>query len=90
MTGRYPATAYDVDNGWESGVHKRNIPQTEIARELAHALAQGIPLRGGPLTKQLPDGTEGKEDGSAVSIVWASSDYDDGSKRVLGWYESGR
>jgi hypothetical protein len=89
-TKRYPATAHDVDNGWEGGIHTRDLSQIDVARELAGSLAHGLPLRGGPLTKQLPDGSEGKEDGTVVSIVWASSEYDDGSRRVLGWYETGR
>jgi hypothetical protein len=86
---RYPATAYDRDlNDWE--VTDRDLSQIEVAKELAHSLSHGIPLRGGPLRKQLPDGTEGGEDGSVISIVWGSNEYDDGSRTVLGWYETSR
>lgn len=91
MTGpnRYPAVAYDRDDEWE-GLVRREISQLDVARELAHSLACGIPLRGGPLPPQQEDGSVGPDDGSAVSIVWASSEYDDGTRRVLGWYESRR
>jgi hypothetical protein len=90
VTGnRYPAVAYDRDNEWDDLI-RRDISQIDVARELAHSLAEGIPLRGGPLLSQREDGSVGPHDGSAVSIVWASSEYDDGTRRVLGWYETGR
>lgn len=87
--GRYPAVAYDRDDEWE-GLIRRDISQIDVAKELAHSLASGVPLRGGPLPPQQEDGSVGPDDGSAVSIVWASSEYDDGTRRVLGWYETGR
>lgn len=86
---RYPATAYDKNlNDWE--VTDRDLSQVHVAEELANALSHGLALRGGPLRKQLPDGTEGGEGGSVISVVWGSTEYDDGSRTVLGWYETGR
>lgn len=86
---RYPATAYDREpGGWE--VTSRDISQIKVAQELAASLAHGSPLRGGPLRKQLPDGSMGAEDGSALSIVWGMAEQEDGSRSVLGWYESSR
>ena len=89
MTRRYPGTAYDRDSeGWT--VTSRDVSQMQIASELAHSLHHGIPLRGGPLPPQRIDGTVGVENGSVISIVWDSSEQEDGSRTVLGWYESSR
>lgn len=88
--GRYPAVAYDrvIDgDGWE--VASREIGQIEIGSELLPSVNLGLPVRGGPLRAQLPDGSQGQEDG-AVSIVWSRVLHDDGSRKVLGWYESSR
>lgn len=68
----------------------RDVSQMQIASELAHTVHHGIPLRGGPLPPQRIDGTTGVEDGTVISIAWGSNEYDDGSRRVLGWYESSR
>lgn len=87
---RYPATAYDKDASDWDNFHGREISQQNIARELAHSVSFGLPVHGGRLTTQLPDGTEGPEDGSAVSTVWASTVKEDGSRVLLGWYESSR
>lgn len=85
---RYPATSYDRDlTSWE--VKAEPISQAKIGSELASTLAFGIPVQGGPLREQLPDGRDGKEFG-AVSIVWSQAVQDDGSRTVLGWYETGR
>lgn len=93
MKRRYPATAYDREmpdgaDSWK--LTERDVNQMQVATELAHALHNGIPLRGGPLPPQRIDGTMGTEDGTAISIVWGSNEYEDGSRRVLGWYESSR
>lgn len=85
---RYPAVAYDVEGEWD--VVSREITQIEVASELAGCLAWGLPAQGGPLRKQLPDGSVGAEDGSALSVVWSSTLREDGTRRVLGWYESSR
>lgn len=85
---RYPATSYDRDlTSWD--VSSAPISQAKIGAELANTLAFGIPVQGGPLREQLPDGKDGKEFG-AVSIVWSQAVQEDGSRKVLGWYESGR
>lgn len=90
MTGnRYPAVAYDRDNEWDDLI-RRDISQIDVARELAHSVRSGLVVRGGPLTRQLPDGSEGAEGDMAVSVVWATSERDDGSRMILGWYESDR
>jgi hypothetical protein len=90
MTGeRYPATAYDRGlDDWS--VTSREISQIKVAEELAHSLAHGIPLRGGPLPPQQEDGSVGPDDGSAVSIIWGSFLHEDGTRRVLGWFVTGR
>lgn len=86
--GRYPATAYDRDiNNWT--VVSAPISQIKIASEVATCVRTGIPTFGGPLRQQLPDGSDGEEIG-AVSVVWSRVEQDDGSRKVLGWYESGR
>lgn len=86
---RYPAKAYDRDlNDWE--VTERDLSQIHVAEEIANALSYGLALRGGPLVKQPADGGEGREDGSVVSVVWGSIEREDGSRRLLGWYETGR
>ena len=89
MAERYPATAYDKNlNDWE--VTDRPVSQMDVASELLNALEHGLALRGGPLRRQLPDGSDGGEDGTVISIAWGSTEYDDGSRTVLGWYECGR
>lgn len=86
---RYPAKAFDRDlNDWE--VTDRDLSQIHVAEELVNALNHGLALRGGPLVKQPADGGEGREDGSVVSVVWGSVEHDDGSRRLLGWYETSR
>lgn len=88
---RYPARAFDKDlEHWGERPHVRDISQIDIGRELAHSVRSGLVVRGGPLTRQLPDGSEGAEGDMAVSVVWATSERDDGSRMVLGWYESSR
>jgi hypothetical protein len=90
MTGsiRYPATSYDkLNEEWE--VRAEPITQIRIASELAPCVSAGMAVRGGPLRAQFPDGSSGREIG-AVSIVWSQTEQDDGSRTVLGWYESGR
>lgn len=86
--GRYPAVSYDRDlTSWE--VTAAPISQAKIGAELANTLAFGIPVQGGPLRKQQADGSDGPEFG-AVSVVWSQASQEDGSRTVLGWYESGR
>ena len=90
---RYPTTAYDREmpdgpDSWELTV--RDIPPIEIGRELLDASNSGLGVHGGPLRKQLPDGSQGPEDGTAVTVIWGSNTYADGTRRVLGWYESSR
>lgn len=88
-TGRYPAVAYEreIDEGWN--VSRRDLGQIEIGAELMSSVNLGLPVQGGPLRTQLPDGSQGQEDG-AVSIVWSRMRQDDGSRKVLAWYESSR
>jgi hypothetical protein len=88
---RYPAKAYDRDldpDQWK--VLERNISQITIGEELAHSVREGFHIGGGPLRTQLPDGSVGAEDGTAVSIVWGRLLRPDGSRTLLGWYESSR
>lgn len=85
---RYPAKAYDrYPDDWS--VRERAITQGDIPKELMHAVSFDLPWFSGPLTEQLPDGSDGPEFG-ALSVVWGSTVRDDGTRTVLGWYESGR
>jgi hypothetical protein len=87
-SNRYPAMSYDkLNEDW--GVRAEPITQLRIASELAPCVSAGMTVRGGPLRAQLSDGSSGREIG-AVSIVWSQTQQDDGSRNVLGWYESGR
>lgn len=90
MTERYPATEYDRDVNKPWSVNARPVSQIRIGTDLAHAVAHGLTVRGGPLTEQLDDGSQGAESGSVLSVVWGSSEREDGTRRVLGWYESSR
>jgi hypothetical protein len=85
---RYPATSYDkVSEDWE--VREESITQVRVASQVASCVRAGMAVRGGPLRGQLPDGSDGQEIGG-LSIVWSRTERDDGSRTVLGWYESGR
>lgn len=85
---RYPAVSYDRNiDTWE--VKAAPIDQIRIGAELVPCVQVGMAVRGGPLRMQLPDGSSGREVG-AVSIVWGATEYEDGTRTVLGWYESGR
>lgn len=85
---RYPATSYDkLNEDWE--VRAEPISQIRIAAEVAACVSQGMAVRGGPLREQFPDGASGREIGG-LSIIWSQIEQGDGSRTVLGWYESGR
>lgn len=87
-SGGYPAISYDRNVGtWEVGAEP--IDQVRIGAELVSCLWVGLAVRGGSLRAQLSDGSSGREVG-AVSIVWGATEYEDGSRTVLGWYELSR
>lgn len=85
---RYPATDYTRDlHDWT--VTAEEIPQQTIPRKIAAMSGNGNMVSSGPLIEQLPDGSDGEVIG-AVSVVWSQAVQEDGSRKVLGWYESGR
>lgn len=86
--GRYPATDYTRDlHDWT--VTAEGISQQEIPRKMDAMSRNGNLVLSGPLREQLPDGRDGEEFG-AVSIVWGQAVQKDGSRKILGWYETGR
>lgn len=75
---RYLATEYNPGMGGR--VAARTVPQIDIPRQLLTDIQEGRDVRSG-----LIEGEKGEK--SVVTVVWARTAREDGTRAVLAWYE---
>ncbi len=73
-------------NDWT--VTERTVPRAEVATGMLHCLERGLFMRGSTQNMQAPDGSVDHDRDVTVVVAWSSVDRENGSRTVLGWYET--